>query len=141
MASIIYAAILVLAGWAGWHSLGPTMKVFKRIEPEPILPSELDDWDAQFLELTGKKVAYDGRTCYDPKLVENNITSIGSLSLQGMLSGSLLNGNAYQQNLFTQQQLMAQQQGLQNQIGGPWNSLLAPGLSGLFGGLGGKPKQ
>lgn len=117
------------ANWLreAWRESGRTTSA------EPVLPSELDDWDAQFFELTGMKVTYDGRLCYDPKLAENNVTSIGSLSLlsSAMASQGLMSsGNPYQQmaqNHLTREQLIAQQQGQQQS---------QSQLSGLLGGLG-----
>jgi hypothetical protein len=125
----LWAFFAIMAVWATtpwwpehWFRL-PLMYKSKQDLEEPILPSELDDWDAEFTRLTGKTI-WQARCEADPNLLKS-----------AMMPGTAQNNINPYYGLQNQAQIdaVARQLHLQQQMGPPRDQSQ---LSGLLGGLG-----
>jgi hypothetical protein len=127
----LWAFFAIMAVWATtpwwpehWFRL-PLMYKPKKDLAEPILPSELDDWDAEFTRLTGKSI-WVARCEANPELCKS---AVDLSSAQNNIPFGLLGQAMNQQSALLQQQHYRQQLAAQMNVN---NS----NLQGLLGGLG-----
>lgn len=99
----------------------------RKLEVDPVLPSQLDDWDAEFTRLTGKSI-WQARCEADPNLCKSAMmsgTAQNNINPFYMLAGQAMN----------QQQAQLQQQHYQQMLSAQMN-VDNSHLQGLLGGLG-----
>ncbi len=103
--------------WIAWRELRPR----KRDEPEPRIPSDFEDWDAEFFQLTGKHVY----VLLSPPTPMDH-------AFQQMIAGQ-----QHQQQGYPTWDQLSGYQNQQSQLGALGGSMQGSGLGNLFGIFGG----